>query len=193
MIAVIHQVPNAPTKGMLNVAGRPLVDRQLEWLFAAGCERVVVELGEDAAGAEVATWLAEDLRFGREIRVVSSGIALGPREAARLADVDSHAPLLALPADMLCRGDLGQMHALGNPGGVIAFFDAPHALARDVRGGTLRLVRAPIRFRQPAVMSLRGWAVRFETPRALDCFNRAVDDDTVALYGDDAHMRARVA
>src|SRR5258708_8931996 len=50
MIAVIHRVPSVTASAMTPIAGRPLIARQLEWLFGVGCARVIIETRDDAIG-----------------------------------------------------------------------------------------------------------------------------------------------
>jgi hypothetical protein len=54
MRGVIHRVVGAPGAGLLPVAGRPLVARQLQWLRTIGCLRVAVEIGSDDDSLEIA-------------------------------------------------------------------------------------------------------------------------------------------
>ena len=186
--AVIHQVPGLETPGMLEIAGLPLIARQLEWLIGMGCDGVIVEVGEDAASREVARWVANHCGDGTDVIVVVSGGAthLGAREAARRAGIGPLRPVLAIPADLLGNGDLTYMVPVANPFGVVAFFDPPSALVRKLSGGTVRLVRAPLRSSktttheplrsrgQPSPIRGLGWAARIQSPAAAAAMTEAV-------------------
>lgn len=174
--AVIHLVPGQSTPGMLPIAGRPLVGRQIEWLYAIGCAGVVVELDGDDASCAVARWIGE--AYGDDVAVVTTG-GVGAREAARRVGIGK-APLFAVPADLLGNGDLGYMASIANPFGVIAIFDRPAALGRKLGCATIRLVRAPLASSaardhlpcrgQPSAVRGPGWAARVQSR-----------DDAVAL------------
>src|SRR5215472_14900541 len=117
MIAVIHLVPHVPTAassaavgdthGLLPVAGRPLIARQLDWLLGLGFGRILVEIGLDAASQGVADWLREKgiVRAGDgRVTLVRSEERRGLRDLADRAGVSSARSLLAIPSDLLGDG-----------------------------------------------------------------------------------------
>lgn len=166
MLAVIHQVPNSPSKGMLLVGGRPLIDRQIEWLRDIGCTLVIVEIAhDDVAGDAVACWLSDQEHEDIAVEIVRTEHPVGPREVASRAGIRASLPVLAIPSDMIGEVELGTMFSLENAGGVVACFTPPPSHARVLQGGTVRLVRAPIRVRQPLVFQGPGWAVRLQDER----------------------------
>ncbi len=173
VFAVIHRVPERVTPGMLRVAGRPVIEWQIEWLLGMGVDGVIVEVGDDAASVEVAEWVGTRYGEGTDVIVVAGEDAtrLGAREAACRAGIGALRPILAIPADMIGNGDLTYMVPVPNPFGVVAFFDVPPALVRKVSGGTVRLMRAPLgvagaaskKRGQPTPVHGPGWAVRVKS------------------------------
>ena len=188
VFAVIHRVPERVTPGMLRVAGRAVIEWQIEWLLGMGVDGVIVEVGDDAASAEVAEWVGTRYGDGTDVIVVGGEDAarLGAREAACRAGIGALRPILAIPADMIGNGDLTYMVPVANPFGVVAFFDPPSALVRKLSGGTVRLVRAPLRSSktttheplrsrgQPSPIRGLGWAARIQSPAAAAAMTEAV-------------------
>ncbi|HET8700770.1 MAG TPA: nucleotidyltransferase family protein [Nitrococcus sp.] len=99
-------------KPMLMVAGRPLIDYQLEALARAGVDRVVVNVAW--LGAKLADYLGDGARWGLEIRISDEGASAletggGIRQALPLlghdafwvinGDIWSDYPLQELPAE----------------------------------------------------------------------------------------------
>ena len=190
MFAVIHRVPNVSHKGLLPLAGRPLIDWQLDWLYSIGCSSIVVEIAEDdQAAQEVALWLAAHPRATMEVEIVRTESAVGPREVACRAGILRATPILAIPSDMLGDGEIGSMFTVRNAGGVVACFEPPRELARMMRGGTVRLVRAPIRWRQPMVYQGDGWAVRLTSEQDAAALGRMLTSDAFhRAYGHEADV-----
>lgn len=96
-------------KAMVSVAGKPIVDWQLEWLSAQGAERVVVSCGylADVLAAHLA-----DHPYPLRIHVVAESEPLGRGGALRFAA--SYLPYagerwLGLNGDVLCRFPLTEI------------------------------------------------------------------------------------
>jgi NDP-sugar pyrophosphorylase family protein len=71
-------------KSLLEVAGRPFVDHQLEWLSAHGVSSVVLSVGH--LGERLQTHVGDGARYGIPVRYVSEGATLrGTAGALRLA------------------------------------------------------------------------------------------------------------
>ncbi|MFO0757248.1 MAG: hypothetical protein U0359_12205 [Byssovorax sp.] len=106
MYAVIHLVPDAPGAGLLPIAGRPLIVRQLQWLRAVGVRDIAVELRAGPEGDEIARWLGERDAIGQGVLLLRTDRALTARALADRAGFPDGAALLAHPADVLCGGPL---------------------------------------------------------------------------------------
>lgn len=106
MFAVIHRTPGASTRAPLwDVAGRPLVARQLQWLRAVGVDRVAVEIPCGADGDALAAFLASDAEGARVVQIPSAA-PLEPARLAAQAGFTGAAWLVCLPSDCLFAGDL---------------------------------------------------------------------------------------
>jgi NDP-sugar pyrophosphorylase family protein len=71
-------------KSLLEVAGRPFVDHQLEWLAAHGCTEVVLSVGY--LGEMIEAHVGDGTGFGLRVRYVNEGATLrGTAGAVRLA------------------------------------------------------------------------------------------------------------
>jgi hypothetical protein len=157
MQAVIHRVPDQGTTALLQVAGKPLIERQIAWLSAQSFDPVIVEIAEDMS--EVADFLARNYTLGIDVILVDTDRAIGPRALARKAGIADGMDLVALPADLIGDGDLRLLDDVSNAFGVVGFFDPPKVLSR-FRGGTVRVVRAPLHRRRPAVVRGPGFGLR---------------------------------
>ena len=95
---------------LFDVAGRPLIARQIQWLRASGCRRIAVEIDGSPEALTLADWLERDeLGVGVELALTSS--PEGPKAAAFRLGWTS--PFLALSADVLCSFDASQL--IGRP------------------------------------------------------------------------------
>lgn len=98
-------------KAMVEVAGRPIIDYQLEWLAGHGVEQVVVSCGYKA---EVLREHLEARRDGPRITLLVEDEPLGRGGALRFASTglrDQGAPYLALNGDVLTWFPLDRMIA----------------------------------------------------------------------------------
>lgn len=80
----LRPLTDAVPKALVSVAGKPFVDRQLEWLAAHGVTDVVLSLG--VHGEMIAAHVGDGSRFGLSVRSVHEGTDLrGTAGALRLA------------------------------------------------------------------------------------------------------------
>jgi hypothetical protein len=101
MRALIFEVSEAVGAGGLDIAGRPLVVRQLQWLRDLGIEEVVIELAQSKTSAECAeTLLGSEPLFSR-CTVIPTRAPLGCEGLARRAGLPADELFLALPANTL--------------------------------------------------------------------------------------------
>jgi hypothetical protein len=102
--ALIFELPGAVGAGALDIAGQPLLIRQLQWLRDQGIEDVVVEVTVGHAAAERAGWLLGTDPLTLRCQVIPSRSALGALGLAEHAGLASDELFLALPADSLICG-----------------------------------------------------------------------------------------
>ncbi len=157
MYAVIHEIESTSTHGLVPIAGRPLVARQIQWLRSARCQGIAVQIGSSAESIALGQWLTRGDVIGTNVRLVMSGKELTPREIARRAGFPDDAPLLAIPADVLCGGDLEAIGTHASPEGTLVSLPAPAALADVLDGSTVRMIGAP---RESTVKTADAWGVR---------------------------------
>lgn len=163
MFAVIYQIPARSGVGMIPLAGRPLIERQLQWLRAAGCQRVALEIGSDPESGALSRWLMEQEALRADVAVVLSSRPLGPAEVARRAGFPADAMYLALPADVIGDGDLTVLFRAASAGGARALAAPPPALRSRLSPGILRLIGRE--GEAPAVIEGAGWAARVGSVR----------------------------
>src|SRR4051812_32633297 len=106
MRALIHESPGAEGAGALDVAGRSLIVRQLQFLRDAGIEDVVVEVCEGVHAVELARYLLGDDPLVARTLVIPSARPIGIEELARRAGCDPHEAFLALPAQLALHAKL---------------------------------------------------------------------------------------
>lgn len=91
-----------------DVAGTPLLIRQLEWLYENGCRRMVVEYtGSDEAFDPT---ILLDHAVGSCVELVLTHRPIGPQELARRAGI-IESPYLALSSEVLGTGSLAALVA----------------------------------------------------------------------------------
>lgn len=168
MYAVIHEVESNSTHGLIPIAGRPLVARQIQWLRSARCQGIAVQIGLSAESVALGQWLAHGDAIGTNVRLVLSGKQLSPREIARRAGFPDAGTLLAIPADVLCGGDIEALRAHARPQGSVVALPAPPALADVFDGSAIRVIgHAP-----PEPHLGEAWAIRVRS--LADAFTIAV-------------------
>ncbi|MFT3921961.1 MAG: hypothetical protein QM778_05455 [Myxococcales bacterium] len=104
MCAVIHELPDCIGVGALDVAGRALLVRQLQFLRDIGIEDVIVEIVEGPHAIERAQLVLGDDPLTARTQVIPSARPMGPRELARRAGCVENELFLSLPADLAVHG-----------------------------------------------------------------------------------------
>lgn len=157
MYAVIHEIESNSTHGLVPIAGRPLVARQIQWLRSARCRGIAVQIGLSAESVTLGQWLARGDAVGTNVRLVLSGKPLTPREIARRAGFPDEGTLLAIPADVLCGGNIEALLAYARPHqGALVALPAPPALGDAFDGSAIRVIGNESR----AATEGEAWAVR---------------------------------
>lgn len=159
MNAIIHRVSKRAT-GMIDVAGEPLVTRQLQWLRSAGCERVAVEVGPGPVAQAELHRLSFADSLGTDVVLIPSATPLGTLELARRAGFDLDAPLLTLAEDVLGDGDLAVFAARAGEDGALGRMPAPFGTTRRLDDGFVRILR---RGRPTHTRVAPGWGCRVRT------------------------------
>ncbi len=157
MYAVIHEIESTSTHGLVPIAGRPLIARQIQWLRSVRVQGIAVQIGSSAESVALGQWLARGDAVGTNVRLVMSGKTLSPREIARRAGFPDHAPLLAIPADVLCGGDIEAIAAHAHPEGTLVALPAPSALTDVFDGSALRVLGPTA---NPMSTTGQAWAIR---------------------------------
>lgn len=125
MDALISPSLTAPSAGLLDVAGKPLILRQIQWLRAIGCERIVIELPSGA--------LAERLTAVLDQEPLGVGVSWAPSSGAPPRVFASEQGLservIALPGDTLGDGDLVRIYLASDGGELQILLDAPPPFA----------------------------------------------------------------
>lgn len=101
MRAIIYERDGHVGVGAYDIAGRPLLIRQLQVLRDLGIEDVVVEVSEGPHASLRASLLLSDDPLVFRVTVVPSAAPLGVAELARRAGLAREEPFVALPADTL--------------------------------------------------------------------------------------------
>ena len=160
MYAVIHEIESISTHGLIPIAGRPLVARQIQWLRSMRCRGIAVHIGSSAESIALGQWLARGDAIGTNVRLVLSGKELSPREIARRAGFPDDAPLLAIPADVLCGGDIEAIQAHADPDGALVALRAPSALGDYFDGSAVRMLGTTT---QATSADHAAWAIRIRS------------------------------
>ena len=103
MRALIHEVDGAVGVGALDIAGRPLLVRQLQWLRDLGIEDVVVEVARGAADVTRGALLLGSDPLVARVRVLPTDAPLGVEALVDRAGLDESELFLAVPADLAVR------------------------------------------------------------------------------------------
>lgn len=106
MCALIHEVEAHPGVGALDIAGRPLLLRQLQFLRDVGVEDVFVEVAEGPHALERAQVLLSSDPLTARVQVLPSARALGPAELARRAGFSENELFLSVPATLMLHAKL---------------------------------------------------------------------------------------
>lgn len=182
MDALIHLVPDAHHAPLFDVAGKPLVLRQIQWLRAAGCERIVIELPPGPLETEVARALdAEPLGSGI-IRLPASSLA--PRLLAIEPDLGLSSRVLLLPANVLGDGDVVRALLKTSSDTIEVFFDPPSPKLTRL-GGACAMLVGPI---ESALRRVRGpgWGALLRNEDDAFMLSLAILDGAVSAHNSSA-------
>ncbi len=165
--AIIYEVSSNIGVGALDIAGRPLLVRQLQFLRDCGIEDVVVEVCDGrAAVARAAALLGTDPLTSR-VQLIPSESPLSAPELARRAGIPSDELFIALPADLALHGKIDLQltaptrYLLSAPEGI----DEPSVSSLELRTAEASAAHAPI-------LASEGWAMHtpnHERAHALSC------------------------
>lgn len=157
-----------------DVAGTPLLVRQLEWLFENGCKRVVVErCANDPHWDEVELALESHAAAVIVERVLTAA-PLGPMELSRRAGLGDD-KFIALSSRTLASSDLRAIFALD--AGTKAMLAPPPGYEALYEADVLVLSKA--RPRIESAVSVDGWGVVFSCEQEAHEFGCAVLDKRV--------------
>jgi hypothetical protein len=185
MQAVIHEVDGHPGAGLLPIAGRPLVARQIQWLRSMGCQGIAVQIGTSAESVAVARWLSEKDAVGAGVRLVPAGSPLVPRAIARRAGMPPDRSLVVMPADVLAAGDLRSLLERADARSVSLKLSPPAALGRHLAGAEIQIVGEDAEAKR---MDLDGacWGARVRSLAEAFALGVAAIDGRLAGRPDDA-------
>jgi hypothetical protein len=156
--ALIYEREDRIGAGGFDVAGRPLLIRQLQALRDLGIEEVVVEVTEGPRAPERASWLLGDDPLVFKVTVLPSAAPLGVAELARRAGLDADTPFVALPADTL-------FHAQLDLGVVPARYELAPPRGTDL-GEAEVAIESLARRATTSARALSGWGARVSSEGA---------------------------
>jgi hypothetical protein len=104
--AIIYEVGSAPASGALDLAGRALLVRQLQWLRTLGIEEVGVEIVDGPLALDCAELVLGQDPLCARCTAIPSRAPLGVEELARRLDFASDELFLALPANVVVEAEL---------------------------------------------------------------------------------------
>jgi hypothetical protein len=165
--ALIYELAGAIGAGALDVAGRPLLIRQLQWLRDRGIEDIVVEIASGAhANMRGALLLGTDPLTLRCL-VIPTRCAIGPLGLADRAGLADDELFVALPANMVVHAELAlpsqpTSYAFGPPS--FAVQESPAILA----------VRSRLQEAESSTEYGTGWALRVADPAAAHTLSCAI-------------------
>lgn len=108
MRALIYELANCPNAALFEIAGRPLLQRQLQWLRDNGINDVVIEVAGGAHPSALYDWLLSDDPLLGRCTILPTERPLGARQLAIRAGVATDEAVMALPADVLAQGELAE-------------------------------------------------------------------------------------
>jgi len=156
MWGVIIAPDRSPLSPLHDIAGLPLLARQLLWLHSLGCERIAVEVGAGVEGRAVLEWLHGGDALGLDVVPVLAPSSLGSVKVARRAGVPAGVPFLVIPNDVLGDADPSTLFGDDRAPALVARPAAHPALA-GLSAGALEVRRASGR---AASGTCLGWSVR---------------------------------
>ncbi len=104
--ALIHEVEGYCGAGWIDIAGRPLLIRQFQWLRALGIEEIVVELCAGPDDSARGAWLLGDDPLISRVTVIPTGAPVGSNGLAQRAGLPADQRVLHVPAHALLGGTL---------------------------------------------------------------------------------------
>lgn len=139
MHALIHRVPGGSRLASLDIAGRPLVIRQVQWLRTIGCDRIAIELEAGPDGDALASLVEADEAIGYDVALVTSSAPMTLEQLAARAGVPLRGALV-IPANVIGDGDLARLYARAGDDGVVAHVPGFPELPWWTRGAAIRLL-----------------------------------------------------
>lgn len=148
---------------LVDLAGRPLVARQVQWLHACGCDRVVIEVhpGE----REMLRWIdANRHAFGPRLDAVETTRSEPIETTLRRTALAPRGPVLVVSARVLGDFDVARALAALGSGGAVVHAEAPRGGPRAFASGSVRvwLPGAEV----PNVV-VPGWCAELRAPREV--------------------------
>jgi hypothetical protein len=101
MWGVIRRVEIAGVSALEDIAGKPLVSRQLLWLRSMGCEKVVVEIGPGDDGIALLAYLDHFDALGADVVSILSPRPLGIDGLGARAGIGIDVPRVVIDSDVL--------------------------------------------------------------------------------------------
>ena len=161
MHAIIRRIQApVPALALVDLAGRPLVARQIQWLHANGCDRIALEVhpGE----RELRRWVIANARaLGPELVVVPPAPAEPVGRVVARAGLSAAGPVVVVGSRVL--GDFDLTRALGacGDGGALVHAEAPRVAGRTFASGAVRVWRPGAHV--PNVV-VPGWCAELARP-----------------------------
>ncbi len=178
MRALIYEAPGALGAGALDVAGRSLLMRQIQWLRELGIEDLVVEVTLDPSAAERAAFLLGSDPLVARCAVLPTDRPVGVEVLAERAGLAQDELFLALPANLIA-------HAHFEPPALATtYLLSPPPFAAGLPARELA-VRGRARVADTSE-PLDGWALPVSdlaAAHALSCAALAGQADGVLVHG----------
>jgi hypothetical protein len=160
--AVIYEEEPLFGIGWTDIAGRPLLVRQLQWLRECGVEDVIVEVCSGAHSHARGRFLLSDEPLVSRVVVLPTNGAKGPSELARRAGLAKECMRIEIAASTLCAGSIAPL--LSAPEAMSLRFSsniAPRALAAII--GVANDVTRDPEARPQQVSEADGWGTRIDS------------------------------
>ncbi|VVC04140.1 Bifunctional protein GlmU [Candidatus Burarchaeum australiense] len=105
-------------RALVEVGGKPILQRTIEWLKANGVKHIVLAIGQ--SGEEIAAYFKNGEAFGVEIDFVRESKPLGTAGAVKNAEEKMNGTFVVLNGDVLCDFDLRAMLEAHRKSGALA-------------------------------------------------------------------------
>lgn len=173
-----------PALALVDLAGRPLVARQVQWLHANGCDRVAIEVhpGE----RELHRWvLASSRALGPELVAVVSPRAEPLADTVARAGLGASGPVLVVGSRVL--GDFDVSRALGacGDGGAVVHAEAPRVAGGALASGSIRIWG---RGAEVPNVVVPGWCVELARPHDVLALAFAALEGELPRADDAGHL-----